>query len=316
LPHLIVDRPFIKAFEAPLIPDEKDLVGSLAAKKGDGSGLFESEKENPFFGDPKNDQTLGDAVRLSLWGGREAPLMAREAAEQFIAAHGHGTTIAQKATDRKGGADSAGPEPPDVGKKGRLWRAVRGDVKMRGAAELDASFVDCKIANAEIVEQLGEGLVVTVKGDLDTNPDTSSVDSSVEEVELPLVRLPIRVGKVSGWVTKDATNAGGPVYFEPFTIGEKGKHWRALRDDIIMREEPTTSSPKVECQITEGVVVEQREPAMPFCVAGDDVTDRRGRLLELSITWLPIRVGNTEGFVVPDAKATGGPVYFEELKLG
>ena len=106
----------------------------------------------------------------------------------------------------------------------------------------------------------------------------------------------------------------GPLYFEPVCVGKAGQRWRALRGDAVAYAAAGPDAERKNLTIPEGALVEQREPGLVWRVAGDDLPDRRGRLLELSVAWLPVRVGSEEAYVIPDASAAGESVYFEEFK--
>ena len=75
--------------------------------------------------------------------------------------------------------------------------------------------------------------------------------------EFPIMRMRVRTGRgVEGWVTPDATESGGPVFFEPFPA----TRWRVRQEFVaggVAREGISTKSHEVELRVAVGDVVEQ-----------------------------------------------------------
>lgn len=120
-----------------------------------------------------------------------------------------------------------------------------------------------------------------------------------------LQRMPVQP---RGWATVDATEVGGPKYLERV----KSPRWRVIfqsgsaRGDIVVRESFSLESQEVSV-LTYGTLVEQAGPQ---------------ELLEEAIIRMPICIPSssskeptklTVGWVTCDARAQGGPQFFEPV---
>lgn len=129
------------------------------------------------------------------------------------------------------------------------------------------------------------------------------------------IRLPV---KPRGWVTADATRAGGPRYL----VSASAPRWRVVysspnskEGDAIVRSEPALDSDEV-CALFCGDIVEQAGPS-----------ETRGQgLVRMPITSAISRRNDAEsehpaksgdasskvyGWVTIDASSAGGPVFFK-----
>jgi len=139
------------------------------------------------------------------------------------------------------------------------------------------------------------------------------------------VRLPV---EPCGWVTADATRAGGPKYLEKAAIPrwrvvyQAGYYTNKCDGDVIVREEPALNSDEVAV-LHCGEIVEQAGPVrtrpdgivrMPVFLA---LNARRHDAAETGDS--PRDTGNrgrsskTLGWVTVDASEAGGPVFFKPV---
>jgi len=132
------------------------------------------------------------------------------------------------------------------------------------------------------------------------------------------IRLPIHP---SGWVTGDASKAGGPKYL----VRASAPRWRVVHStpkaddpDAIVREDPTLDSDSVSV-LHNGDIVEQAAPLLT----------RSDGIVRMMITSNITRKDDAEsgeaangrntknvknlGWVTIDATAAGGPVFFKPL---
>lgn len=132
------------------------------------------------------------------------------------------------------------------------------------------------------------------------------------------IRIPVQP---NGWVTADASKAGGPKYL----IRASAPRWRVVysankpdQPDAVVREDPTLDSETV-AMLHNGDVVEQAGPSLTRSdgIVRMPVTAnvvRRGEA-ENGETLTNGRNGNkpakTLGWVTVDATAAGGPVFFK-----
>lgn len=126
------------------------------------------------------------------------------------------------------------------------------------------------------------------------------------------VRLPV---KPSGWVTADASRAGGPKYL----VRAGAPRWRAVHDGgVIVRAGEALNSSEV-ATLHRGDIVEQ---AGPEVLAGEIVrvpvttaVIYRSEIPESGewpeVNGYPRSSAKTLGWVTLDASSAGGPVFFE-----
>mmetsp|Transcript_56961 Transcript_56961/g.114312 ORF Transcript_56961/g.114312 Transcript_56961/m.114312 type:complete len:307 (-) Transcript_56961:171-1091(-) len=134
------------------------------------------------------------------------------------------------------------------------------------------------------------------------------------------VRLPVRP---SGWVTADATKAGGPKYLMRAGI----PRWRVVyypandneKGDVIVRTDPALGSDEVSV-LHYGDIVEQAGPSTvrPDGIVRMPITAAIIRRSEMSENGDPPHDANhtrlslkTLGWVTVDATAAGGPSFFK-----
>lgn len=127
------------------------------------------------------------------------------------------------------------------------------------------------------------------------------------------VRLPV---KPSGWVTADASKAGGPKYL----VRAGAPRWRAVHDaDVIVRAGEALNSSEVAV-LHRGDIVEQAGPEVTL--AGEIVrvpvtmaVIYRSEIPESGewpeVNGYPRSSTKTLGWVTLDASGAGGPVFFE-----
>jgi len=119
-----------------------------------------------------------------------------------------------------------------------------------------------------------------------------------------LKRMPVQP---RGWVTVDATAVGGPKYLEPTTP----QMWKVIfssgsdRGDIVVREAVSLDSPEVGLLKT-GAFVEQAGPQRSL----EDGIIRLPISFQASSPSQPPR--SKTGWVTLDARAQGGPMFFDK----
>lgn len=141
------------------------------------------------------------------------------------------------------------------------------------------------------------------------------------------VRLPVRP---SGWVTADATKAGGPKYIVRASVPrwrvvhkEKDEDEIAKAGDVIVREESDLASREVD-RLVCGDIVEQAGPSLTLFdgIIRMPVTTsviRRNELGDNGDSTPPAPANSrgpqakTLGWVTIDASTAGGPVFFKAV---
>lgn len=195
------------------------------------------------------------------------------------------------------------PEPNEhvswgKGQRGAWWRVrttLREDLVVRGGVSLLSAELR-RTAPGEMLQQKGAPRVLTsgrAQG---------------------CIRMPIQP---CGWVTADASRAGGPQYL----IRSHAPRWRAVHQssagegsaDVIVRHGAELHS-KAVMSLSCGDVVEQ---AGPFHVRPDGIVRMpvmalHGRRTEVRDEEdSPTSVSFISGWVTVDASAVGGPVFFK-----
>eukprot|EP00933_Yihiella_yeosuensis_P033600 TRINITY_DN27269_c0_g1_i1.p1 TRINITY_DN27269_c0_g1~~TRINITY_DN27269_c0_g1_i1.p1 ORF type:complete len:481 (+),score=98.74 TRINITY_DN27269_c0_g1_i1:70-1443(+) len=213
----------------------------------------------------------------------------------------------KKATKGKG---KGGPEPkgrfvPEMGKteilpgsgRGTWWRNV-------GLDGLDVIVREQFMLTSEELWKVPPGHYVAQAGPMEvfvSGPATG------------LTRMPVQH---RGWVTVDATSVGGPLYLEKV----KSARWKVVfssgssKGDIVVRGRVSLDSDEVAV-LTCGTIVEQIAPQeltedaivrMPIAFAVNG-----GSIREPSSSSHASKTRN--GWVTCDARAQGGPVFFEPV---
>eukprot|EP00929_Paragymnodinium_shiwhaense_P070431 TRINITY_DN35674_c0_g1_i1.p1 TRINITY_DN35674_c0_g1~~TRINITY_DN35674_c0_g1_i1.p1 ORF type:complete len:311 (-),score=71.32 TRINITY_DN35674_c0_g1_i1:188-1120(-) len=194
------------------------------------------------------------------------------------------------------------------GKDGSWWRvhsSLGEEVIVREGVQLNSAEVR-RIAPGDLVQQAG------------------SAKAFLSGHAKGCVRTPIQP---NGWVTADASKAGGPKYL----VRASAPRWRVVfsaaketdAGDAIVREDPTLDSPSVAV-LHQGDIVEQAGPSLV----------RSDGIVRMPVTSTVIRRGEAEsmngdlsasaaaakgkpakmlGWVTVDATAKGGPVFFKPV---
>jgi len=199
------------------------------------------------------------------------------------------------------------------GKPGSWWRVhnqLGEDLLVREGVSLK-SFEGRRVSPGELVQQAG------LARSLMSGPAKGCI------------RLPVRP---SGWVTADATRAGGPKYLVRASV----PRWRVVHcpsdnggkgnkdGSVIVREDQTLSS-KAVMDVYLGDVVEQAGPEvtlsegivrMPVTATiirwsdqeyGEDADGNNGHANRSAAS------GKAIGWVTTDASAAGGPIFFKPV---
>ena len=117
-----------------------------------------------------------------------------------------------------------------VGREGQQWIAARGDATLRDAVGL----------HAPVIRTVPAGTIVEQRG-----LEQTTLSKDEDGVEILLQGIPVSMsGGHEGWVTPDATAASeGYIFFQPFSPGETGHLWRAVRDGATMQSDLQLDAP-------------------------------------------------------------------------
>jgi hypothetical protein len=196
---------------------------------------------------------------------------------------------------------------PWTGKRSSWWRvhtSLGEDLVVRSGLSL-ASGELCRIAPGEVVQQAGAARMLR--------------QGYPNWRQQGCIRLPV---KPRGWVTADATRAGGPRYL----VSANAPRWRVVysspnssEGDAIVRSDPALDADEVAVLYC-GDVVEQAGPSetrgqgiirMPVTVViqhdrkdGDEEAAPSKNLANASSS-------KVVGWVTIDSRAAGGPVFFK-----
>lgn len=186
------------------------------------------------------------------------------------------------------------------GQRGAWWRvraSLKEDLVVRGGVSL-ASAELRRTSPGELLQQKGPPRVLTGPGS-----------------GQGCIRMPIQP---CGWVTADASRAGGPQYL----IRSHTPRWRAVYQsstnagaggDVIVRAGPELDSEAV-FSLSFHDIVEQAGP----------VQTRPDGIMRMPVTWSPHGRRHDDddgprakitGWVTVDASAAGGPVFFKPAPL-
>eukprot|EP00927_Polykrikos_kofoidii_P017307 TRINITY_DN17861_c0_g1_i1.p1 TRINITY_DN17861_c0_g1~~TRINITY_DN17861_c0_g1_i1.p1 ORF type:complete len:318 (-),score=41.44 TRINITY_DN17861_c0_g1_i1:257-1210(-) len=208
--------------------------------------------------------------------------------------------------------DATEPAVAWPGKEGSWWRvhsALGEDVIVRDGVSLSSNEIR-RINPSDLLQQAGSGRTLTrgrARG---------------------CVRVPVQP---CGWVTADASKAGGPKYL----VRASAPRWRVAHNmnnkdseagDAIVREDPTLDSLAVAV-LHYGDIVEQAGPSLTRSdgIVRMPVTHtvvRRGDCGEngepaptiiRSSTSANGKISRILGWVTVDATAAGGPVFFKSM---
>jgi len=175
-------------------------------------------------------------------------------------------------------------EPMPNWQRGQWWRNVGAqdlDVIIRGDFSLVSPEIG-KIAPGHYVQEAGP------------------VEVFVEGQACGLQRMPVQP---RGWVTVDASAVGGPKYLEPV----RAARWKVVfnsgsnKGDIVVRDAVSLESAEVHV-LVHGTVVEQGGPQEVL----------KDGIIRMPINWTDGKTHQLRtGWVTCDARAQGGPIFFE-----